>query len=238
MKKYIALLLLLLIAIQIHAEEGDNLLKRVEEIIYPENVTYTAEMTIHRPEKVYKKIIRVYMKGYEKSLIEFLEPPRERDTRILMIGDNMWMYLPSIEKIIRLSGRVKIMGGEFIYDDIMRAKLSVDYIVESVKKNDEKIEMLLKAKDVGITAYKKIRLTVKSNNLLPIKSEFFTTSDMLLKILEYSEPRSFAQKVIPSILLMKLATSDDYKTVMRVVDYSDSEIPDRVFTHDYLKKGM
>lgn len=224
----------------IHAESGNNeLLLKIENNIYPANVTYTAAMTIYRPGKEYKKIIKVYMQGYEKALIEFISPPKERDTRILMIDDDMWMYLPSIEKVIRLSGSVKVMGGEFIYDDIMRAKFTINYKTESIVENENGILLTLIAKNKGI-AYEKIRLSVNPDTLLPKFAEFYTSSGSLLKRLTYSEPRLFTKshQIIPSRLLMQLAASEDYKTLMEILDYNDNEIEKRIFTYEYLKKGM
>jgi len=224
--------------IPLFADEGENtFFKEMEKAIYPEDVTYTARMTILRPGKEYKKVIKVYIQGYEKSLIEFLEPPQERGTKILMIGDNMWMYLPSVEKIIRLSGKTKVMGGEFIYDDILRAKLTIDYYVESMEKDEKQTILNLKAKD-KIAAYDKIRLIVNSDNYLPIRGEFYTIGGILLKTLDYSEYTTFGKKIIPARLLMQLAVSSDYKTIIEIIKYDDNKIPKRIFSQEYLKKGL
>lgn len=235
--KRLIVLLFLFVAPLFAGETEDAYIKNLEKAIYPENVAYTARMTIYRPGKEYKKLIKVYLKGYDKSLIEFVEPPQERDTRILMIGENMWMYLPSVEKVIRLSGRVKVMGGEFIYDDIMRAKLTIDYTPESLEKQEGGDTVTLKAKG-KTAAYEKIKLLLNANNFLPMRSEFYTAGGVLLKTLDYSEAVTFGKKTIPSRLLMQLAVSHDYRTVMDIVAYKYSDIPERVFTQEYLKKGL
>lgn len=235
MNKFLVLLFFLATPL-LAGEREDAFFKDVEKAIYPENVTYMARMTIYKPGKEYKKLLKVYLKGYDKSLIEFIEPPQERGTRILMIGENSWMYLPSAEKVIRLSGRIRVMGGEFIYDDIMRAKLTIDYILESLEEHDSQKILTLKAKNKK-AAYDKIKLYI-TDSLLPTRSEFYTESGVLLKTLDYSEPVTFLKTKVPSRLLMQLAVSQDHKTLMNLVEYNYSTIPDRVFTQEYLKKGL
>jgi len=234
---FILFLFFLLVSYVYSGEKEETIFKKMEKAIYPENISYTAKVTIYRPGKKYKKLIKVYIKGYEKSLIEFLEPPQERHTRILMIGDNMWLYLPSVEKVIRLSGRIKMGGGDFIYDDILRAKLTLDYYIKRLIEEKEDYILELKAKNNKVF-YDSIKLWVKKETLLPQKAEFYTFTGNLLKTLTYMEPKRFKGRVIPSKLLMQLAMSSDYKTVLEVVDYNDKKIRNRIFTQEYLKKGF
>lgn len=217
--------------------DANSVLKQVDEAMYPAQITYTAKMTISRPEKEHKKLMRVYIKGYDKALVEFLEPPQERGLKILMIDDNVWMYLPSVEKVIRLTGRMKMMGGEFVHDDIMRVRLSLDYNAESLQKEDNYYILHLKAKSKKVT-YDKIRYWIREDNYLPIKAEFYTIGGKILKILTYSNLKEFNRGLMPSELIMENAFTKDYKTTLEITSCDYGYIPDRLFTQEYLKKGL
>lgn len=215
----------------------ETYLKEIEQQIYPEYVTLKARMTIFRPGKEYRKLIKIYIKGYEKSLLEFIEPPQELGTRALMVEDNMWLYLPWVGKVIRLSGRTNVVGGEFIYDDILRPKFTLDYAADSIGEEKGETVLTLKAKN-KTAAYSQIKLYAALDTHQPVRSEFYTASGLLLKQLIYSNPRAFKGKMIPSNLSMQLAVSKDYRTEMEIIEYDTRPIPTRIFTQEYLKKGL
>lgn len=231
------MLLLILNCNNLFGLDANSVLKQVDEAMYPAQITYTAKMTIYRPKKEYKKLIKVYIKGYDKALVEFLEPPQERGLKILMIDDNVWMYLPSVEKVIRLTGRMKMMGGEFVHNDIMRVRLSLDYNAESLQKEDNYYILQLKAKSKKVT-YDKIRYWIREDNYLPIKAEFYTIGGKLLKILSYSKLKEFNRRFMPTELIMENAFTKDYKTILEIISCDENYIPDRLFTQEYLKKGL
>ncbi|MDI6704059.1 MAG: outer membrane lipoprotein-sorting protein [bacterium] len=236
MRKVI-ILLLVLNCNNLLGLDANGMLKQVDEAMYPTQITYTAEMTIYRPKKEYKKLMRVYIKGYDKALVEFLEPPKERGLKILMKEDDVWMYLPSVEKVVRLTGRMKMMGGEFVHDDIMRVRLSLDYNAESLQQEDNHCILQLNAKNKKVT-YDKIKYWIREDNYLPVKAEFYTIGGKLLKILKYSEPKKFGERLMPSKLIMENAFTKDYKTTLEIISCDYSYIPDRLFTQEYLKKGL
>jgi len=215
-----------------------DVLEKVERSIYPENVVYVAEMTIDRPKKKYLKKIKVYLKGNDKSLVEFLEPAQERGLKVLSIDKNIWMFLPSVEKVIRLSGKMSITGGDFAYDDILRVKYGIDYSPVSLSMEGQHHLLALKAK-TNRASYKEILIRFDPENHLPVSQGFYVSGGLLLKNLTYSAPTLFQGRSIPSQFLMTLANSTDYRTTLHIIDYNDThEIPERIFTQEYLKKGL
>ncbi len=229
-------LLLLLTELSI-AMTPQEALKKADEAIFPSNVTYTGEMTIYRPNKEYTKALKVYIKGRDKSLIEFLSPPKERGTKLLLKEDYVWMYLPSVEKIIRLAGKTSLVGGDFTHDDILRIRLAENYEAISMNEEENCYVLELKAKSKNIS-YGKIMYYVNKKNFLPIKCEFYVLGDRLFKTLTYQEPKIIKGRLMHSILIMENAFTKDYKTIMKLKDASFEHIPDRIFTQEYLSKGL
>lgn len=212
-------------------------LKKAVENMYSSNVIFTCEMIIKRPNKEYKKRLKIYLKNKDKSLVEFLYPPKEDGLRILSKQDIAWMYLPSVEKIMRLSGKTSVAGSDFIYQDILRVRWDEDYNAVSIKEEGNKyiLELRAKSKDV---AYKKIVYFVDKKTLLPLEAHFYVLEDRLLKTLTYKEPKLIKGRLIPTILIMQNAFTEDYKTILKMEDVDFKPISDRVFTQEYLKKGL
>jgi len=167
-----------------------------------------------------------------------LEPAQERGLKILNIDKNMWMFLPSVEKVIRLSGKMSVTGGDFVYDDILRVKYGIDYSPVSLAIEGQHHLLALKAK-TNTASYKEILIRFDPESHLPVSQEFYVSGGLLLKSLTYSAPKRFEGRSIPSQFLMTLSNSKDYRTTLNIIDYNDThEIPERVFTQEYLKKGL
>jgi len=231
----ISLILLSKVCFSITPKE---LLEKADRAMYPENATYISKMTIYRGDRVYEKLVKVYIKGDDKALIELLEPKRDRGIKILKLKDACWMYLPSVSKTIRAVGGINVMGGDFIYDDILSVRLSKDYEVSSMEEMDKDFLLVLKAKGKGL-AYDMIRYWIDKENYLPKRAEFYGIGgERLIKILDLREPKMFINKLHPSLLVMQLAFSKDYKTTLEITSFNNDPIPDRIFTKEYMKKGL
>lgn len=212
-------------------------LKKTIEGMYPLNVVYTSEMVIKRPNKEYRKKMKVYLKGKDNSLVEFFYPPKEQGLKILSKQDITWMYLPSVEKIIRLSGKTSVAGSDFIYQDILRVRLDEDYNATSLKEEENRYILELRAKTKNV-AYEKILYFVDKKTLLPLEGYFYVLEDRLLKTLTYKEPKMVKGRLIPTLLIMQNAFTKDYETILKMEDVDFEPISDRIFTQEYLKKGI
>lgn len=53
-------------------------------------------------------VFAVWIKNKDYTLVRFLAPVREKGTAFLKNGDQMYFYLPTVSKTIRISGRQRI----------------------------------------------------------------------------------------------------------------------------------
>ncbi|MFT7068262.1 MAG: hypothetical protein ACJAZY_001143 [Spirosomataceae bacterium] len=63
-----------------------------------------------------------YTEGDKKSFTEYLSPEREKGTKMLKLDDMLWIYSPSSDRTIQLSGhmlRQSVMGSDMSYEDVM-----------------------------------------------------------------------------------------------------------------------
>ncbi|NLG85536.1 MAG: outer membrane lipoprotein-sorting protein, partial [Firmicutes bacterium] len=82
---------------------------------------YEARMEIQVGGRRVTKTMRGCAQGNEKGLVEFTNP-RDLGTRILKIGDDLWLYSPTAEEEVRLSGdmlRQGMMGSDISYQDAL-----------------------------------------------------------------------------------------------------------------------
>ena len=64
-----------------------------------------------------------YGRGEEDSAMEYVAPARDKNTKMLKLGDELWMYLPGVDRVQKISGhmlRQGMMGSDFSYEDILK----------------------------------------------------------------------------------------------------------------------
>src|SRR5690606_7193369 len=86
-------------------------------------------MEIIRPEWKRTMSMKSWAKGTEYALIYITAPAKDKGTVSLKIGNEMWNWLPSIERSIKVSPSMMMqswMGSDFTNDDLIRQSSVVE----------------------------------------------------------------------------------------------------------------
>jgi outer membrane lipoprotein-sorting protein len=181
---------------------------------------------------------RVLSKGNENSVVMVTEPASERGQIMLMKGRDLWVFMPEVSQPIRLSLAQRLTG-QVANGDLARANFAGDYfprIVGSEIIGNEQYHVLeLKAVDRGVT-YQRVMYWVNKKNSWPLKAEFFSLSNRLLKRCSYENYQSMAGKLRPTRLVMEDALKSGEQSVLEYQGMKLRDLPDKIFTKDYLKK--
>ncbi len=110
-------------------------------------------MTIVNPH--WKRTLEMdfWSEGMEKTLIVVKNPEKEEGTATLKAGNEMWNYMPNINKVIKIPPSMMMgswMGSDFTNDDIVReSSYLTDYLYSEIRPGEAKrgriyIEMIPK----------------------------------------------------------------------------------------------
>lgn len=181
---------------------------------------------------------RVLSKGNENSVVMVTEPASDRGQIMLMKGRDLWVFMPEVSQPIRLSLAQRLTG-QVANGDLARANFAGDYfprIVGSETIGNEQYHVLeLKAVDRGVT-YQRVMYWVNKKSLWPLKAEFFSLSNRLLKRCSYESYQTMAGKLRPTRLIMEDALKAGEQSVLEYQGMKLRDLPDKIFTKDYLKK--
>jgi outer membrane lipoprotein-sorting protein len=181
---------------------------------------------------------RVLSKGNENSVVMVTEPASERGQIMLMKGRDLWVFMPEVSQPIRLSLAQRLTG-QVANGDLARANFAGDYfprIVGGETIGNEQYHVLeLKAVDRGVT-YQRVMYWVNKKNAWPLKADFFSLSNRLLKRCSYENYQSMAGKLRPTRLVMEDALKSGEQSVLEYQGMKLRDLPDKIFTKDYLKK--
>ncbi len=122
--KKISIIILLLITITLFAEfpDGNELIQKVDDNMYSKNAVSTSRMIVHGRRGSRTMEIKSWAEGENRSFSEYLSPPRDAGTKMLKLDDKLWIYNPSSDRTIQISGhmlRQSMMGSDLSYEDMM-----------------------------------------------------------------------------------------------------------------------
>jgi outer membrane lipoprotein-sorting protein len=236
--KRIVSILLFVAAASLDAAEPAAIVARADQYRSAlDSFVVDVELTSYRGDSVQSTSrVRVYGKGPDRSVVEFLAPASDKGRRLLMLRDAMWIYMPSASRPIRISPLQRLMG-EASNGDIARSNFAVDY--DAVSASEGTLEgrrvviVELVAKDPA-TAYGSVRLWVDAATSEPRRADLFAASGKLLKTAHYRELTVMAGRRVVSEVEIEDALRRGNRTVMRYSNLAARNNPDRMFTRDAL----
>jgi len=181
---------------------------------------------------------RVLSKGNDNTVVMVVEPASERGQIILMKGRDLWIFMPNVSQPVRLSMAQRLTG-QVANGDLARANFAGDYKARRLRVDSiegARYQVLeLTAKDRGVT-YSRVLYWLKEGNNAPYKAEFYSLSGRLLKTGRYENYRNLLGKSRPMRLVLTDALRQGEESVLEYGEMKLRELPDKIFTKEYLKK--
>ena len=222
---------------------GEEILKRIDDNIGSDNKIATAEMTIHGRRGSRSIKSKSWVSGEEKSYTEYLAPAREAGTKMLKLDDQLWTYIPSTDRTIKISGhmlRQSVMGSDLSYEDLMEdpelLNLYEARVIEEETFLDRPcwiLELTAKVEDIS---YYSRKIWVDKERYVSLKEERFARSGKLLKIFEVKEVRQIQNRWVPTRMVFKDALKNGEGTEYSIDSIEfNADIPESVFTKASLR---
>jgi outer membrane lipoprotein-sorting protein len=209
-----------------------DLLEEVDSFRNPSN-SYVMNVRIASSNEAEIAQFLVYLKGNNKTLIKVLGPKKNMGRNMLMIGENMWVYVPNIRRSVRVSLNQKLTG-EAANGDISRMRWAGDYSHKVVKQDKESMELYLEANKPGLT-YSKIRVWISAKDKRPIKAEFLTLSDKIIKTAHYLKYETTLGKMRPTFIRIVDNLKKDQFSELSIDNMVNKDFPDSMFTEKSLE---
>jgi hypothetical protein len=121
--------------------DGKDIMQRIDQNLSSDNRIFTSKMIIHGIRSSRSMESRTWTQGEENSFTEYLFPVREQGTKMLKLENQLWIYSPTTDRIIQITGhmlRQAVMGSDMSYEDLMEdSKLLSHY--DAVVMGSEKV---------------------------------------------------------------------------------------------------
>jgi outer membrane lipoprotein-sorting protein len=222
----------------------EKIIKHIDQLY--RSKTSHADMEMHIVTPHYERTLKmlIWTKGTDKTFIRITAPKKEQGVATLRIGNEMWNYLPKVNKTMKISPSMMMgswMGSDFTNDDLVKeSSMLDDYTYQLITPEDASADMLyvqLIPKEDSSIVWGKIISAVRATDYMPVWQHFYDEKGKLMRVLNFKEIKKFGRKTVPSVMEMIPQNKERHKTVVRWVTATfDSKVEDKIFTRRNLQK--
>ncbi len=217
------------------SQDANTLLKTVDDNLLPESYASYRTLINEEPDGSKKEFMFFSIKkGKDKIALLYISPASEKGRATLRVGDNMWLYIPKVNKPVRITSLQSVVGGVFNNADIMQLEYSAEYNATFGIGTEKENLLDLKAKNKSV-AYDKLKMWITKDKNILRKVEAYSASGMLIKTLEFKKDKNFGGGLIrPSVIETYSPLYKGYRSLMIYQSIKKRQFPDEVFTLNYM----
>ncbi|HHU82570.1 MAG TPA: outer membrane lipoprotein-sorting protein [Firmicutes bacterium] len=220
----------------------EEIIKRRDDNEYFETARVEAEMVIINRNRRIVKTMTSYAQG-DNGLVVFTNP-RDRGTKFLKRGDDLWMFFPDAEDLVKISGHMLnqgIMGSDFSYQDVMEADRLTDLyqfeLVGEEELNGRPCYVLEGTAAPGKeVSYYRRKAWIDQERFVGLKEELYARSGRLLKVATVTRVQEIEGRWYPleSVMEDKLRKDTRTEFIIKKIEFNP-EIPEGTFTLENLR---
>jgi len=243
LKTYYLAVTCLLFAASLTAQDANKILQDIDRNMSAETQIVEATMVIHGKRNSRTMTSISYSEGKQKSFTEYLSPAREKGTKMLKLNNEMWIYSPSTDRTIMISGHIlrqSVMGSDLSYEDMMDdRKMSDIYKAEMSdreKYDDRDCYVLLLTAKTDDVAYPSQKIWVDIERMIPLKQELYAKSGQLLKCITMTDIKRINNRWFPMKMNYKDMLKDGEGTdwIITKIEF-DKKIDEHIFSKASLR---
>jgi outer membrane lipoprotein-sorting protein len=230
----------------IHSQQNlsaKEIVKKSDENMRGNSSQANITIKIIRPNWSREMNMKTWTKGDDYSMILVTNPAKEKGTVFLKREREVWNWIPSIERTIKLPPSMMSqswMGTDFTNDDLVKeASAVVDYDhtllgQEQVSGvNCYKIEMI--PKPTAAIIWEKVIVWIDTIDFLQYKAEFYDEDGELVNIMTSSEVKVMGNRKITSQIEMIPLDKEGNSTV---IIYNDIVFDEEINENFFITRNM
>jgi outer membrane lipoprotein-sorting protein len=244
MKKFNISIIIFLMGITGFAQDAKTILDKVDRNMSSQNRIMESSMTIHGKRSSRTLTSKTWSEGTKKSFSEYLSPATDKGTKMLKLEGQLWIYSPSTDRIIQISGhllRQSVMGSDLSYEDMMDDRKLTDLysakVIREEKLGDRNTYLLQLTAKVNDVAYYSQKIWVDAERYIPLQQELYAKSGQLLKRTELKDVKQIQGRWYPTTIIYKDMLKQGNGTEFKMTSILfDQKIPEYIFSKAALKQ--
>jgi outer membrane lipoprotein-sorting protein len=229
---------------EVTAPGGREIVEKVESLLWANTMQGEFDMRIVTPRWERTLSLRIWMDRPRRSFVRVLAPAKEAGIGSLRIGNEMWNYLPAVERTIKIPPSMMLqpwMGSDFTNDDLVKQSSAIEDYVQKMPGEESvdgqrlfKVEALPRP-DAAVV-WGRIVYWVR-RDFVPVRQEYFSDRGELVRVMTFSDIRSVGGRTLPTRWEMKPLGKPGNSTTILVKDaVYNVQIDEDIFTQRNLLK--
>ncbi len=226
MRCIVALLLVLASGQPLGAQTAREIVDRVDRMMRGESSRGRMTMEIETEHWSRSLEMEVWSLGTEYALVRVESPPREAGTATLKVDQEVWNYLPRVDRTIKIPPSMMMgawMGSHFTNDDLVKeSRMIEDYDIEigfeGVRDGVEVWEFVLTPKPEAPVVWGKVTEEVRKSDLMPTWARYFDEDGELERTLVFGEYLMMGGRLVPALMTVEPVDKPEERTLIRYHD--------------------
>jgi len=204
--------------------------------------TMSMQVKTDRYERTMK--MEVWSRGTEESLIRILAPAKEKGVSTLKVGDNIWNYLPKIDRTLKIAGAAMSgawMGSHISNDDLVKSSRLAEDFTWTVSEEPGPdgtgswVIELVPRPDAPVV-WGKVVVRIRHDKQ-PEQIAYFDEKGRLVRTMRFLQIQEMSGRTFPTVMRVEPADAPGEFTQIQYEQMEfDVELPDRTFSLQALKR--
>jgi hypothetical protein len=223
----------------------EQLLQRTDDLMRGESSEGKTTMRVKTARWDRTMTMKSWSEGTQKTLIQILSPPKERGTATLKVENNIWNYLPKVDRTIKVPASMMSgawMGSHFTNDDLVKnSRFSEDYTCEFLEKPTDRSQghyvINCVPKPQAPVVWGKVLIEIRAVDELVDDVAFYDEDDKLVRTFTYDDIGDIGGRKLPRRVTVVPADKPEEFTQITYDELKfDVNHPERLFTLQALRK--
>ncbi len=215
------------------AQDATEIIRKADELMRGKSSYFAITMTIEKPSWKRTMVMKGWSLEPDFSLVYVTEPARDKGTVTLKRGNEVWNWLPSVQKVIKIPPSMMLqswMGSDFTNDDLVRASSIVKDYTHTLLGREQcegqecyKVELVPKP-EAGVV-WAKVLVWISTGGYLEYKTEYYDEDGTLVKSFLGSNVKTFGDRKLPAHWEMIPYNEPGNKTIL---DYDELRFNEKI----------
>jgi outer membrane lipoprotein-sorting protein len=210
----------------LRAQSPRDIVDRVDRLLRGRSSRGDVVMGIRTRHWSRSLTMRVWSLGTDYALVRVLSPPREAGTATLKVRQEVWNYLPRVDRTIKVPSSLMMgswMGSHFTNDDLVKeSRMVEDYDValsyEGARDGEPVWEFRLTPKPEAAVVWGGVLLQVRKRDLMPTWSRYYDDRGNLVRTLTFGDYRELGGRLVPARMVVTPVDKPDESTTLTYRD--------------------
>ena len=192
--------------------------------------SWTREMTLE-----------TWGEGRDKMLSKILSPKKDAGTATLKVGDEMWNYLPKIDRLMKIPSSLmgdRWMGSHLTNDDLVKEnKIDELYAFKVTQETAKEATIVATPKPDAAVVWGKLSYRIDLTRQLPREVRYFDEDGELVRTITFDQIRTIDGRTVPT--RMRYVPADEpgeyTEMVYETIEF-DRSLPQGLFSVRALRR--